>query len=149
MEEKKTYQQRLKNLNPARAIERGQAYFSEKEFGEKVRAYSGRLGKKGVYYSLLLFYAFKNPDTPKKAKLTIAGALGYLILPVDAIPDLIPAVGFADDSAVIIYAVYQVLSHINDDVRAQAKERVKKLFGDSIDVDELEDPKESDRPAEG
>ncbi|MGI8314688.1 YkvA family protein [Halobacillus mangrovi] len=142
MEKEKTYQDKLKKLNPKKAIEQSRKYFSEKAYGEKLRDYSSRIGTKVVYYSLLLYYAFKSPATPKKAKLTIAGALGYLILPVDLIPDFIPAVGFADDSAVIIYAVYQVLSHIDDEVKGQAKARLKKLFGDAVNLDELEDPTE-------
>ncbi|MYL50580.1 DUF1232 domain-containing protein [Halobacillus litoralis] len=140
MPKQKTYQDRLKNLDPRKAVERGRAYFSEKEYGEKLRTYSSRIGTKIVYYSLLLYYAFKSPDTPKKAKLTIAGALGYLILPVDVIPDFIPVVGFTDDSAVIIYAVYQVISHIDEQVKEQAKARLLKLFNGQVDVDDLEDP---------
>lgn len=140
MTKQKTYQDRLKNLDPRKAVERGRAYFSEKEYGEKLRTYSSRIGTKIVYYSLLLYYAFKSPDTPKKAKLTIAGALGYLILPVDVIPDFIPVVGFTDDSAVIIYAVYQVISHIDEHVKEQAKARLLKLFNGQVDLEELEDP---------
>ncbi|WP_394219450.1 YkvA family protein [Halobacillus trueperi] len=140
MPKQKTYQDRLKNLDPRKAVERGRAYFSEKEYGEKLRTYSSRIGTKIVYYSLLLYYAFKSPDTPKKAKLTIAGALGYLILPVDVIPDFIPVVGFTDDSAVIIYAVYQVISHIDEQVKEQAKARLLKLLNGQVNVDDLEDP---------
>ncbi|REJ09167.1 YkvA family protein [Halobacillus trueperi] len=144
MTKQKTYQDRLKNLDPRKAVERGRAYFSEKEYGEKLRTYSSRIGTKIVYYSLLLYYAFKSPDTPKKAKLTIAGALGYLILPVDVIPDFIPVVGFTDDSAVIIYAVYQVISHIDEQVKEQAKARLLKLFNGQVDLEELEDPVQKD-----
>lgn len=142
MQKEKTYQEKLKKLDPRKAIERGRAYFSEKEYGEKIRKYGSRIGTKVVYYSLLLYYAFKSPGTPKKAKLTIAGALGYLILPIDVIPDFIPVVGFADDSAVIVYAVYQVITHIDKQVEEQAKARMVKLFGQSINVDELKTPQE-------
>jgi uncharacterized membrane protein YkvA (DUF1232 family) len=142
MNKEKSYQEKLKKLNPAKAIERSRKYFSEKAYGEKLRDYGSRIGTKIVYYSLLLYYAFKSPATPKKAKLTIVGALGYLILPLDVIPDFIPVVGFTDDSAVIVYAVYQVISHIDDEVKGQAKARLKKLFGDSINLEDLEDPEE-------
>ncbi|SDO27786.1 YkvA family protein [Halobacillus aidingensis] len=145
MTKQKTYQDRLKNLDPRKAVERGRTYFSEKEYGEKLRTYSSRIGTKIVYYSLLLYYAFKSPDTPKKAKLTIAGALGYLILPVDVIPDFIPVVGFTDDSAVIIYAVYQVISHIDEHVKEQAKARLLKLFDGQVDLEELEDPVQKEK----
>lgn len=145
MTEQKTYQDKLKKLDPRKAIERGRSHFTEKDYGEKLRQYGSRIGTKIAYYSLLLYYAFKSPNTPKKAKLTIAGALGYLILPLDVIPDFIPVVGFTDDSAVIIYAVYQVLSHIDEGVKGQAKAQLVKVFGDDVDLEALEDPKEEDR----
>ncbi|MCA1010351.1 YkvA family protein [Halobacillus halophilus] len=139
LKEKQRYRDRLKKLNPAKAIKRSRKHFSEKEYGEKIRTNSSRIGSKIVYYSLLLYYAFKSENTPKKAKLTIAGALGYLILPVDLIPDFIPVVGFTDDSAVIVYAVYQVISHIDENVKEQARNRVSSLFGESV-LNDLEDP---------
>ncbi|SEH89614.1 Protein of unknown function [Halobacillus karajensis] len=139
MTKPKTYQDRLKNLNPRKAVERGRNHFSEKEYKEKLRQYGSRIGTKVVYYSLLLYYAFQHPETPKKAKWTIAGALGYLILPVDLIPDFIPVVGFTDDSVVIIYAVYQVISHVDDTVKAQAKEKLLKIFEGQVDIEELEE----------
>ncbi|ELK48034.1 YkvA family protein [Halobacillus sp. ACCC02827] len=136
MKSTKSYKERLKQLNPKQAIEKGRAHFSEKEYGEKLRRYSGRLGAKVVYYSLLLYYAFRKPETPKKAKLTIMGALGYLILPVDLIPDFIPGVGLADDSAVIAYAISQIISHIDEEVERKAEQRVSRLFGRDLDEEE-------------
>lgn len=147
MTEQKTYQDKLRKLDPRKAIERGRSHFTEKGYGEKLGQYGSKIGTKIVYYSLLLYYAFKSPNTPKKAKLTIAGALGYLILPLDVIPDFIPVVGFADDSAVIIYAVYQVLSHIDDEVKGQAKAQLVKIFGNEVDLEKLEEPTEESRNA--
>ncbi|RWZ58040.1 DUF1232 domain-containing protein [Halobacillus fulvus] len=138
----KTYKDKLKNLDPRKAIEQGRAYFSEKELGKKLRNYGGKIGTKILYYSLLLYYAFKSPQTPKKAKLTIAGALGYLILPTDLIPDFIPVVGFADDASVIIYAVYQVISHIDETVKEQARAQLTKRFGEFVDDEKLEKAEE-------
>ncbi|WP_226584670.1 YkvA family protein [Halobacillus litoralis] len=139
----KTYQNQLKKLNPRKAVEQSRQYFSEKDTMEKLRTYSGRIGEKFVYYSLLLYYALQSPETPRKAKLTIAGALGYLILPADALPDFLPVVGFTDDSAVILYAVYQVISHIDEKVKEEAKVRMVKLFGDKVNIENLEDPTKS------
>ncbi|MCA0984220.1 DUF1232 domain-containing protein [Halobacillus yeomjeoni] len=133
------YKERLQKLNPRQAIEQSRDYFSKKDYGEKIKKYGGLIGAKSVYYSLLLYYAFQSPSTPKKAKLTIAGALGYLILPVDLIPDFLPMIGFADDSAVILYAIYQVISHIDDEVRLKARERMEQLFGEKMDVKAYED----------
>lgn len=50
-----------------------------------------------IYSCLLLYYAVESPRTPLKAKVQIYGTLGYLILPLDLIPDLLPIVGYVDD----------------------------------------------------
>ena len=47
---------------------------------------------------LVPLYADK--DTPKYVKAVIAGALGYLVLPIDIVPDTIPVLGWIDDVAV-------------------------------------------------
>ncbi|MFG6115455.1 YkvA family protein [Halobacillus sp. MO56] len=129
MSEEKNYNKKLKNFNPAKAVETGRKYFSENKFFAKMGRYALLLGSKIAYYSFLLYYTFKSPNTPKKDKLTIAGALGYLIFPADVIPDFIPVVGFADDSLAIIYAIYSVVSHIDEPIKAQAHASMVKYFG--------------------
>ncbi|MEC5423135.1 YkvA family protein [Virgibacillus sp. C22-A2] len=133
MPKEEKYEIALRNLDSAEAIKGKEKHFSENKYLEKLLKYAKKMGVKVSYYSLLLFYAFKSPHTPKQAKLTIAGALGYLILPIDLIPDFIPVVGFADDIMVILYALYAVISHIDDSIKNQAHERMIKLFGKNYD----------------
>jgi len=52
--------------------------------------------------------------------LAIAGALAYVVLPIDVIPDFIPVVGFIDD----IFVVGIVMKSISDEV-----ERFKEYKG--------------------
>ncbi|ASK62563.1 hypothetical protein CFK37_10585 [Virgibacillus phasianinus] len=132
------YKDKLAKLDPAKAIKGSQKYFSENKFGAKMFKYSKILGTKLAYYSFLLFYTFKSQNTPKSAKLTIAGALGYLILPVDLIPDFIPLVGITDDSAVIVYAIYQIISHIDEPIKQKADEKMKKYFGEDYDKKDID-----------
>ncbi|GGC98687.1 hypothetical protein GCM10007216_31810 [Thalassobacillus devorans] len=132
MSEEKNYNKKLKNFNPAKAVEAGRKYFSESKFFAKMGRYALLLGSKIAYYSFLLYYTFKSPKTPKKDKLTIAGALGYLIFPADVIPDFIPIIGFADDSLAIIYAIYSVVSHIDASIKAQAHASMAKYFGENF-----------------
>lgn len=139
MTEENKYKDKLANFNPAKAINGSQKYFSENKFGAKMVKYAKDLGTKLAYYSFLLYFAFKSPNTPKSAKLTIAGALGYLILPVDMIPDFIPVVGLTDDSAVIVYALYRIYSHIDEEMKQQADEKMKKYFGEDYDKHDIED----------
>lgn len=46
-----------------------------------------------------LISALDNPATPGHYKALIIGAIGYIVLPVDLIPDMIPVVGYGDDLA--------------------------------------------------
>src|SRR5690625_7611221 len=91
------YKNQLAKLDPAKEIKDKQKHFSMQKITEKILKYAKKMGIKLTYYSLLLFYSFQSTETPKKDKLTIAVALGYLILPVDVIADFIPLIGFVDD----------------------------------------------------
>ena len=49
-------------------------------------------------------------STPPQVRISIMGALTYLIVPVDLIPDFIPASGFSDD-LVALTAVISLWQH--------------------------------------
>ena len=68
-------------------------------------------------------------------KAIIIGALGYLISPLDVMPDAIPIVGLADDMAVLVYVLKKVWSLISDEARVNAKNKMKLWF----DEDEMQD----------
>lgn len=46
-----------------------------------------------------LISALENPTTPNHMKALIIGAIGYIIFPLDLIPDITPLVGYTDDLA--------------------------------------------------
>ena len=50
---------------------------------------------------LSLYFAARDPLTPMASKGMMLAGLAYFILPADAIPDIIPGLGFTDDAAVI------------------------------------------------
>ena len=119
----------LKKLDPQAQIESSRIHYFDDKFWSKLLKYSKKAGEKTVYTSLLLYFTAQNPAVPKSAKLTILGALGYLILPVDVIPDFIPVIGLVDDASVIAYALYQVLSHIDEPTKQRAHNKMKSWFG--------------------
>ena len=86
-------------------------------------------GRKTLLSALILFYCLKDRDTPAWAKSVIVGALGYLILPVDLIPDVIPVVGYADDWGVIVAALASVTAYIKDEHKAKARAQLERFFG--------------------
>lgn len=105
-----------------------QGHYSENAFWDKIRRIASKAGAKVVYYALVLFYTLTDPATPLKYKTVIAGALGYLILPVDIIPDILPFAGLADDWAALIAAVSYVIGAISEENKEKAKVKVRSLF---------------------
>jgi uncharacterized membrane protein YkvA (DUF1232 family) len=103
--------------------------FSESGFWNKLKKYAKTAGREVVEKALLLFYAAQEEKAPKWAKATIAGALGYFIVPLDAIADFTPAVGYADDLGVLALAIAAVATYINDDVRSKTAARMASWFG--------------------
>lgn len=95
-----------------------------------LRKYLKEAGVKAVYAALLLFFAYRRSDTPKWAKNIIIGALGYLLTPIDAIPDLTPFLGFTDDFGVMLFGLVTIACYINDEVRALSVAQLRKWFKD-------------------
>lgn len=103
--------------------------YSEEDFWDKILKYAKTAGKEAIEKALWLYYAAQDTDTPAWAKATIYGALGYFILPIDAIPDVIPGAGYTDDVGVMAAAVATVSMYISDDVKRQASKKLNDWFG--------------------
>lgn len=103
-------------------------HYSDEGFRSKLKRSAASIGIKAAYLGLLLYYALKSPKTPKTAKIQIYGALGYLILPLDIMPDILPAIGYVDDWGALLLALGHVAGSINDEVRQQAKNKLRQLF---------------------
>ncbi|MEL6665326.1 MAG: YkvA family protein [Pseudomonadota bacterium] len=67
------------------------------------------------------YYCAVDPETPIKVKMVLFAALGYFVLPVDAIPDVVTGLGFTDDATVLATALGIVGAHINDSHRIAAR----------------------------
>lgn len=106
------------------------AQYSNDSFWSKMTGYAKSAGKEVVEKALLLYYAGQQEKAPAWAKATIVASLGYFIAPLDAIVDLTPAVGYADDLGVLVLAVAAVSRYINDEVKTQTQEKMKDWFGD-------------------
>ncbi len=107
-----------------------EAAYSDNRFRDKLKRYAKIAGWEVVEKALLLFYASQEEKAPAWAKTTIAAALGYFIVPLDAITDLAPGIGYADDLGVLVLAIAAVSRYINDDVRAKTAKRMRAWFGD-------------------
>jgi uncharacterized membrane protein YkvA (DUF1232 family) len=107
-----------------------EAAYSDNRFRDKLKRYAKTAGREVVEKALLLFYAAQEEKAPAWAKGTIAAALGYFIVPLDAITDLAPGIGYADDLGVLVLAIAAVSRYINDDVRAKAMKKMRHWFGE-------------------
>lgn len=107
--------------------------FSKKSFLEKVSRVAKRAGSKLVYAALILYYMLETDSISMKDKAIIIGALGYLISPIDMVPDAIPIAGLGDDLAVLVYVLGLVWSNVSDEVKEKARAKLSVWF----DEDEL------------
>ena len=89
----------------------------ERGFWAKLRKHATTAGREVVEKALWLYYAARAPQTPAWARSVIYGALAYLVLPADAIPDALPAIGFSDDLVTLTAAVATVALFIDDVLR--------------------------------
>lgn len=106
--------------------------YSEENLWDKVKENAKSIGAGLVYKAFQLYYVTQNPNCPLKVKATILGALGYLISPIDFIPDLIPVLGYTDDAAAIAVAITMAQMYIDDDVKFKAKQKIADLLGDDF-----------------
>ena len=75
-------------------------------------------GPTGVIVQMLgdLLSALDNPDTPPQLKALIVSAIGYIVLPIDAIPDFTPFIGYADDIGAVGAVVLMVKAYSTFDM---------------------------------
>ena len=98
--------------------------FSQSDFVEKIARIAKRAGSKLVYAALILYYTLQSDKVSATNKAMIIGALGYMISPLDVIPDAIPIAGLSDDLAVLLFVLKKVWTDVDPDIQAKAKERL-------------------------
>lgn len=106
--------------------------YSESGLWDKIRKNIAKIGVKVIYQALLLYYVAQSPNCPSKIKAGIIGALGYLISPIDLIPDIMPGIGYADDAVAIATAVALAQIYITDEIKEQAKAKIADLLGEDV-----------------
>lgn len=120
--------------------------FTSGEFLEKISKIAKRAGAKLVYVSLILYYTLQSDKVSIKDKAIIVGALGYLISPLDVVPDAIPIIGLGDDLAVLLY-VLNKMGNVSEEIKEKAKAKLVKWF-DEDEMEEISEIKFQDKPKE-
>ncbi len=112
--------------------------FSQSDFVEKIANIAKRAGAKLIYAALILYYTLQSDKISTANKAMIIGALGYMISPLDVIPDAIPIAGLTDDLAVLLFVLKKVWTDIDPDIQTKARERLSKWF-DEDEIEEIND----------
>ena len=107
--------------------------FSANDFVDKISRIAKRAGAKLVYAAFILYYTLQSDKVSKADKAIIIGALGYMISPLDVIPDAIPIAGLTDDLAVLVYVLKKVWGDVDPEIKEKAKSKLAKWF----DEDEI------------
>ena len=112
--------------------------FSRKDFVEKIARIAKGAGAKLVYAALILYYTLQSDKVSATNKAMIIGALGYLISPLDVVPDAIPIAGLADDLGVLVFVLKKVWTDIDPEIQVKARKRLSKWF-DEDEIEEIKD----------
>ena len=103
-------------------------HYSEKGFRRKVRAMPRNAGRAVVERAVTLYVILTDRETPVWARALIVGALGYFVWPLDAIPDAVPVLGYADDAALMGL----VLSTVRHLATPAVMDRVQRLMPEGL-----------------
>ena len=113
-------------VNHEKEVEKHKKDFSEEDMWHKLSKFAKKAGRELVENVLILWYAL--PDASPTDKAIIIGAIGYFISPLDAIPDVMPGVGFVDDYGVVAWAVARIRMHASSSAIEKAKRKANEYF---------------------
>ena len=76
--------------------------------------------------ALVLFFAIRDPRTPRALKLAAGAALAWILSPIDPLPDL-PLIGWVDDMLVLSVALPMLIRRLPEAVRLEANLRADRF----------------------
>ena len=110
-------------------LQKYEQHYNDSSFLDKVTKYGKLIGITALYKAVQLWFVLQKPDVPAGTKAVIMGALGYLIAPLDFLPDLLPVLGYTDDMVAITFALIKVQGYIDEEVERKSKRLLTKIFG--------------------
>jgi uncharacterized membrane protein YkvA (DUF1232 family) len=110
------------------AVARLNARRVESGFWPKMRRVAARIPF--AVDALAVWRCARDPATPRTAKAIMLAALAYFVLPTDAVPDILAAVGFTDDAAVFAALLAVIGKHLKPEHRAAAEADLQRLRGE-------------------
>ncbi len=74
-----------------------------------------------------LYLARRDRRVPRRSKILIALALGYVLSPIDLVPDFIPLLGQLDDLLIVPTLVAMALKSIPNEVLNEYREKAQQV----------------------
>lgn len=98
---------------------------------DKIKTYAKKVGRVAARPVLLLYYVMKSDETPTKDKLTIFGAIAYVILPIDLIKaKRLPIIGWVDEVVSLAVAVQKMQKYITPEMERKSDETLDRWFSE-------------------
>ena len=108
------------------------------ELWDKIKDYAMKVGRVAVRPVLLLYYVMRSDETPWKDKLTIFGALAYLVFPVDLLDaKRLPIIGWLDEITSLAVAVQRMSKYITPEMEARADAILDRWFPQYVEYVEV------------
>ena len=77
--------------------------------------------------ALSAYYCSLDRATPLRVRASIFAALVYFVTPADAVPDMLPALGFTDDAAVLAATLQLIAAYVLPEHREAARRALSRL----------------------
>lgn len=96
-----------------------------------IRENAAKVGLEATKVMLELFYVLKSPDTSMLNKSLIVAALGYQLLPEDAMPrSKFGLLGFLDNGVTLAFAYNRVKSSVTPEIEQHVNSVLRSWFGE-------------------
>lgn len=89
------------------------------KYARHLKTWARKLSLDGHAISL----AARDPRVPWHVKMLAIAVAGYVLSPIDLIPDFIPVVGYLDDLIILPLGIWLVITLIPDDVMAECRDK--------------------------
>lgn len=95
---------------------------NEAKLTDKLRHIPRDVSAVVIEKAITLYVILTDSKTPGWARALVLAALVYFINPLDAIPDVLPLLGYTDDIALMAFTLEWLSSLITPDTKQRAKE---------------------------